>query len=133
MKHNVLWLFTAIGLLSATVGYAGSPRDAIIASFADQAGVPLSAEAGKSLFLGQHSGSKPETPSCTTCHTSDPKATGHARTGKAIEPMAVSINPQRCTDPEKVNKWFRRNCNSVLGRACTPKEMGDILTYLSSL
>ena len=77
-----------------------------------------------------HSGGKPDTPSCTTCHTDSPLNTGKTRAGKAIEPMAVSANPQRFTDMEKVEKWFGRNCNSVLGRDCTPQEKGDVATWL---
>ena len=30
----------------------------------------------------------------------------------------------------KVEKWFKRNCNDVLGRVCTPLEKGDVLSYL---
>ena len=33
----------------------------------------------------------------------------------------------------KVEKWFARNCNDVLGRACTPVEKGDVLAWLLSL
>jgi hypothetical protein len=46
--------------------------------------------------------------------------------------MAVSMTPDRFTDPEKVAKWFSRNCNGVLGRDCTAVEKGDFITYLSS-
>ncbi|HET6803481.1 MAG TPA: DUF1924 domain-containing protein, partial [Casimicrobiaceae bacterium] len=28
---------------------------------------------------------------------------------------------------------FRRNCNDVLSRACTPQEKGDVLAYLLEL
>ena len=45
--------------------------------------------------------------------------------------MAVSVSAERFTDPEKVAKWFTRNCNSVLGRECTAAEKGDVITYLS--
>jgi hypothetical protein len=47
--------------------------------------------------------------------------------------MAVSVTPTRYLDPAKVEKWFRRNCNEVLGRACSPQEKGDWLTYMSQL
>ena len=53
--------------------------------------------------------------------------------GKAIAPMAVSLSPDRFTDPDKVEKWFLRNCNTVLGRECTAQEKGDIITYLSGI
>jgi cytochrome c peroxidase len=122
----------ALGLM-LTQAKAEPARDRIIADLAAAAGQPLSAERGKALFMGSHTGGKPDTPSCTTCHTSDPHAGGRTRVGKPIDPMAVSSNASRFTDPEKVAKWFRRNCNSVLGRDCTATEQGDILTWLSAL
>ena len=54
---------------------------------------------------------------------------GQTRAGKEIDPMAISKTPDRFTDPDKVEKWFGRNCNSVLGRTCTPLEKGDVLTF----
>ena len=91
------------------------------------------AAAGQAFFLGTHAGGKPDTPSCTTCHTSDPRAMGKTRAGKPIDPMAKSVNPNRFTDPAKVEKWFRRNCNSVLGRECTANEKADFLAYMKSI
>jgi len=91
------------------------------------------AAAGQAFFQGTHSGGKPDTPSCTTCHTSDPRAMGKTRAGKPIDPMAASANPNRFTDPAKVEKWFLRNCNSVLGRECTANEKADVLAYLKSI
>jgi len=46
--------------------------------------------------------------------------------------MAVSKTPDRYIDMKKVEKWFRRNCKSVLGRVCTSLEKGDFLTFMSS-
>ena len=57
----------------------------------------------------------------------------HASTGKAIAPMAPAANPKAFTDAAKVDKWFRRNCNDVLERECTPAEKADVLAYLISL
>lgn len=72
--------------------------------------------------------------SCATCHTADPLAAGrHATTGRSIAPLAPATNPERLTDPAKIEKWFKRNCNDVLGRACTPAEKGDVIAYLTSL
>ena len=51
---------------------------------------------------------------------------------RPIEPMAVSVTPDRYTDPKKVAKWFRRNCKSVLGRECATLEKGDFLTFMIS-
>jgi hypothetical protein len=71
--------------------------------------------------------------SCSTCHGRDLTKPGRqASTGKVIEPMAPSVNPQRFTDTDKVEKWFRRNCNWVMQRACTPAEKVDFLSYLKA-
>lgn len=69
--------------------------------------------------------------SCASCHSDNPAAIGkHAKTGKPIRPLAPSANAERFTDPAKVAKWFKRNCNDVAGRVCTAQEQGDVLAYL---
>lgn len=71
---------------------------------------------------------------CATCHTKDPLDAGqHARTGRDIAPLAPAANPERFADARKTDKWFRRNCNDVLGRSCTALEKGDVLVWLMSL
>lgn len=92
----------------------------------------FSADRGKAFFEANPATGKPDTPSCTTCHTKDPLADGLTRAGKAIEPMAVSKTPGRYIDAAKVEKWFRRNCKSVLGRACSALEKGDFIAFMSS-
>ena len=42
-------------------------------------------------------------------------------------------NAARFTDSAFVEKWFGRNCDSVLGRACTAAEKADVIAWLSSL
>lgn len=127
------------GVLVASVAMTGialaNPlRDAIISRFATNAGVSsFSAEAGREMFLANIGGGKPLTPSCTSCHTDTLIQQGRTRIGKPIAPMAVSVSPERFMDPEKVEKWFRRNCNSVLGRECSALEKGNFLAYFSSL
>jgi hypothetical protein len=127
-------------LLAATVistfAYAAAnpARQAIVDTYAKEAGITaFSAERGKAFFEATHIGGRPDTPSCTTCHGVSPRAAGQTRAGKAIDPMAVSRNPKRFTDPAFVEKWFTRNCDSVLGRPCTATEKGDVIAYLSSL
>lgn len=89
-----------------------------------------SAQRGQAFFNGRHGGEW----SCASCHTENPLATGrHAKTGKAIAPLAPAANAERFSDGAAVEKWFRRNCNDVLGRACTAQEKGDVLQYLISL
>jgi mono/diheme cytochrome c family protein len=91
---------------------------------------PLEIQRGQQFFNARHGGDW----SCATCHTSDPRQPGkHATTGKAIAPLAPAGNPDRFTSPARVEKWFRRNCNDVLWRACTPLEKGDVLAWLMSL
>jgi len=125
-------------LAAAAPGRAEPARDAILADLATQAKAAdagfsgFSAERGKALFSTRHAGGKPETPACTTCHTNNPRNRGKTRVGKVIEPMAISANPSRFTDAKKVKKWFRRNCRSVLGRVCTPREKGDYITFMMS-
>ena len=132
------YVLAALAALVATAAFANPARDAILAAFAaeakqaDPAFTGFSADRGQGFWQATHSGGKLDTPSCTTCHTKDPTATGQTRAGKSIAPMAVSATPDRFTDAEKVDKWFTRNCNSVLGRACSALEKGDIITYLSS-
>lgn len=101
-----------------------------IAKQADSGFRGFSAPRGETFFKARHGGEW----SCASCHGNDPTATGkHAKTGKAIQPLAPSANPRRFTDPAKVEKWFRRNCKDVLGRVCTAQEKGDVLTYLLTL
>ena len=90
----------------------------------------FSAQRGEQFFKARHAGDW----SCASCHTQAPVQPGrHAQTGKTIAPLAPSANPQRFTDTAKVEKWFKRNCNDVLQRPCTPQEKGDVLQYLLSL
>ena len=102
----------------------------LIEQYSREAGKPADPVRGQALFLSTHEGGGAETPSCTTCHTADPRAPGQTRTGKEIAPLAPSANPLRLTDTETVEKWFGRNCNSVLGRACTPGEKADFIAWL---
>ncbi len=124
-----------VSLLSVGAAHAG-PRETILEGLAAQASTDsadfsgFTAERGEALFMANFGTGKPETPSCTSCHSNSAANAGETRAGKVIEPMAVSVTPDRYTDPEKVEKWFRRNCNSVIGRECTALEKGDFLTYM---
>ena len=130
-----------IGALTVGAGlstvHAGAGQDAIIAKLAGEAKAADAAFAGfdekrgKAFFLATQTTGKPETPSCSTCHGKDPKKAGQTRVGKTIAAMAVSVTPDRFTDPEKVAKWFTRNCNNVVGRECTALEKGDFVTYMT--
>jgi cytochrome c peroxidase len=99
---------------------------------ADPAFNGFSPDKGRAFFHAKHTGGKPDSPSCTSCHTENLKGLGKTRAGKDIQPMAASANPKRFTDPADVEKWFSRNCPDVLGRECTVTEKGEVLAYLLS-
>jgi hypothetical protein len=71
--------------------------------------------------------------SCTNCHGDDLTKIGkHAKTGKIIQPMALSVNGDRYQDGRKIEKWFLRNCKWTFSRQCSAQEKADILSWLSS-
>jgi mono/diheme cytochrome c family protein len=137
---NRMAMVTAIALMLPAAAIAADPRrDAIIADFANQARkvapgfTGFSAQRGEALFRAKWStSSDPRATSCTACHTDNPKNPGqNAKTGRAIEPVAVSVNPKRFTDMAEVEKQFGRDCKNVIGRECTPLEKGDYVTFMS--
>ena len=85
------------------------------AKASDPAFSGFSAERGEHLFRTHFTTGKPDTPSCTACHTQTRRRSGQTRAGKDIDPMAASVNPKRYTDQAKAEKWFGRNCKNVLG------------------
>jgi hypothetical protein len=108
---------------------AATPAE-LAAGYAAQAGAPPAAARGEQFFNAKHGAEW----SCASCHGAPPTQPGkHASTGKAIGALAPAFNPERFTDPAKVEKWFRRNCNDVAGRACTAGEKADILAWLMTL
>lgn len=126
--------------LMIVAGLAAQPASAetpsqVLASIQNEAKATpgfqgFSAARGESFFKTTHG----KESSCASCHTENPAAQGkHANTGKAILPLAPSANAERFSDPAKVEKWFKRNCNDVLGRVCTAQEKGDVLTYLLAI
>lgn len=129
----------AIVALSTVSALAGEPaRDALLSAFAAQAAAGdagftgFSAASGEKLFRGRFTGGDERTPSCTSCHTDDPRQMGrNAKTGRNIDPVAPSVNAKRFTDMEQVEKQFGRDCKSVLGRACTALEKGNYITFMA--
>jgi hypothetical protein len=85
---------------------------------------------GQTFFATQG----PKAWSCSSCRGATPTGMGkHASTGKTIQPLAPAANAERFTDVAKTEKWFRRNCNDVLGRECTSGEKADVLAWLMTL
>jgi cytochrome c553 len=118
-------------LLLAGSAHADTPQQ-ILDSLVAQAG-PASATRGEKLFRGKFSGGK-TADSCTACHTDNAKASGqHVKTHKAIDPIAPVAQKDRFTDAAKVEKWFKRNCQEVIGRACSAQEKADFTAYMISV
>jgi len=129
-----LMLITFVGLSMRQV-YAQTPSD-LLASLQIEAtkNMPnfqgFSADRGETFFKMKHGNDW----SCSSCHTDNPAVTGkHAKTDKPIKPLAPFVNAERFTNPKKIKKWFKRNCNDVLDRLCTPQEKGDVLAYLLTI
>jgi hypothetical protein len=118
----------ALSGLSPVV-HAVTPAEQL-AGYSAQAGVPAKAERGQQLFTTKHG----KEWSCSSCHTAVPTVEGkHASTGKVIGALAPAFNPERFSDAAKTEKWFRRNCNDVMGRECTAGEKADVLAWLLTL
>jgi hypothetical protein len=113
----------------ASIAQAATPID-LLADYSRQAGAPAVPARGQQLFTTPHGRDW----SCSSCHGAVPTQTGrHASTAKPIDAMAPTVNAQRFTDAAKSEKWFRRNCNDVIGRECTAGEKADVLAWLLSL
>ncbi len=125
--------YLSIFLLLISVTAQASPAsEQALSSYRSQGAGPFSAEAGKHIWLSTSQNTKSGTDrSCTNCHGSDLTLSGkHNRTGKLIKPMSPAVAPQRLSDTEKIEKWFKRNCKWTFGRECTPQEKGDLILFI---
>lgn len=126
-RLNLLLAGLAFALLPAA--HAITPAEQL-AAYTAQAGAPAQPARGQQLFTTKQG----KEWSCSSCHTGVPTVDGkHASTGKAITPLAPAANAERFTDTAKSDKWFRRNCNDVMGRECTSAEKADVLAWLLTL
>jgi uncharacterized membrane protein len=131
MNHSIRnrFVIAAATAMFVLAAQASTPAE-LQAGYSAQAGTTASAERGQQFFTTRHGREW----SCSTCHGATPTGTGkHASTGKQIKPMAPAFNAERFTDTAKVEKWFRRNCNDVVGRECSAGEKADLIAWLSSL
>jgi cytochrome c553 len=121
-------LTLGVFVFSANV-FAATPAE-LLASYSAQAGGAAQAARGQVLFTSKHG----KDWSCSSCHNAPPTTEGkHASTGKRIDTLAPAFNPKGFTDAAKTEKWFRRNCNDVMGRECTVTEKADVLAWLMTL
>lgn len=148
-----LLLLTFAGTITATVQAEGlssaqmETMKSLIANYAGQANAAavkaktkpvtadeFSAETGQKLFMTSRNWEGDEAPSCSACHTTNPKMQGkHASTNKPIKPLAPAANPERFTSVEKVERNFSKHCREIYSRDCDPVEKGHFLTYLMSV
>jgi cytochrome c553 len=127
-----LMALTAALAFSATAS-ATPATDEMFAKFKSEGAASFDAERGAKAWAKESKGADGEMMSCSTCHGKDLSKEGkHHKTGKVIQPMAPSVNKERFTEVKKMEKWFKRNCNDVLGRECTAQEKGDFLKFLLS-
>ncbi len=121
-------------LLLATNVWAETPLRSLVYYSAgakiNQPDFKADSERGKS-FVSRNWGVSESHASCASCHTERPSNTGrHAITGEPIAALSSAITPERFSDPAKVEKWFKRNCNEVLGRMCTSAEKADFIKFV---
>jgi len=128
-----LWLIPMLMFTGAA--YASEAVvQAQIAGYQQQGASGADAQRGQAAWNEQHMQKDlGKMVSCASCHSNDLTRVGeHIRTAKRIEPMAPSVNPERLTDPAKIEKWFGRNCDWTLGRDCTIQEKADFLAFIQS-
>ena len=133
MSHSIIARCLTAALV-AGAGLTPTARAAtaaqLLAGYSAQAGSAAVRARGRQLFATRHGREW----SCSSCHGAVPTQGGkHAATGKPIGALAPAFNPERFTDAAKAEKWFRRNCNDVMGRECTAAEKADVLSWLLTL
>ncbi|MDQ6993876.1 MAG: DUF1924 domain-containing protein [Mariprofundus sp.] len=127
--------FALFLMLNAPLVMAADVIDEMLTSYQAEGVSHFDADEGDKLWHQQFpapvDAESSKARSCQTCHGADLKKPGeHIRTGKVIKPMSLTVSADRYSDVKKINKWFRRNCNWVMGRECTNQEKGNLLIYL---
>jgi hypothetical protein len=122
-----------LALLASQNLWAETPAQFIAAYSAEaakaQPGYVTDAARGKA-FADRNWGVSEKLPNCVACHTGNLRNPGrHVVTGKTIAPLSPAANPERFTDSAKVEKWFKRNCKEVVGRACSAAEKADFIAF----
>lgn len=131
MKYPV----SILAALCAQVAMAATPADLLAAYRAEAAGASAgfqpSAQRGAEFYKRNFNVSA-KLPACVSCHGDNPAQGGrHAVTDKPIKPLAPAANAERFADAAKAEKWFRRNCTEVVGRACSAAEKADFVAFLT--
>lgn len=133
MVHSSLMRHVRAGLIACAMqpvaAHAATPAE-LQAAYSALSGTAAVPDRGQQLFANRHGREW----SCSSCHGAVPTQPGkHASTGKPISPLAPASNPERFVDAAKTERWFRRNCNDVMGRECSPAEKADVISWLRTL
>ena len=132
MTHSSLIRHLGTALIAGAMpigAHAATPAD-LQASYGALSGATAAPDRGQQLFTARHGREW----SCSSCHRAVPTHAGkHASTGKPIAALAPAFNPERFVDAAKTEKWFRRNCNDVIGRECSAAEKADVIAWLRTL
>ena len=130
MTHSSLIRYIGAGLMAGAINPSErTPRHPadLQAAYGALSGTTEAPDRGQQLFTSRHGREW----SCSSCHGAVPTQAGkHASTGKPIAPLAPAFNPERFVDAAKTEKWFRRNCNDVMGRECSAAEKADVIAWL---
>jgi mono/diheme cytochrome c family protein len=127
LRPGLRWL--AAAALVVPLGAAATPAEQL-AGYEAAAGRRGAPAQGEAFFTTKHGREW----ACASCHGAPPTKPGqHKATGKVIAPLAPAFEPARFSESAKSEKWFRRNCNDVVGRECTPGEKADVLAWLMGL
>jgi cytochrome c peroxidase len=121
-------LFVLLFLSFANFVFSATPQE-LLKKYEDQS-AKASASRGEQLFNTKHG----QEWSCASCHENPPNhPSKHIVTGKVIKALSPNRNADRFADQTKVEKWFKRNCNDVLGRECQAQEKADVLSWLMTV
>lgn len=125
---NKKTLLLLVAMSSSQISFAATPQELLTGYEANSAkAVPAR---GQQFFNAKHG----KEWSCASCHDSLPNhETKHIVTGKVIQALSPVRNSARFSDLAKVEKWFKRNCNDVLGRECDAQEKADVLSWLMTV
>jgi len=136
MKNLIMNILTLAALsIPATVALADETSiNTLLQQYQAAGATSGDAKRGEALWNKTYTGKAPFTErSCKTCHSANVKKPGkHVRTGKALKPLAPSVNPESLIKVKKIKKWFKRNCKWTLGKECNAQQKADILTFLKT-
>lgn len=140
MRKFAVVLFVALGVSSLPAQADVKGAQQFADQYAKHAQVTdpkfkATAEAGRDFYTKKYARRKDnKEESCSSCHTDNPLNKGkHVDTGKPIQPLSPVTNEARFKDLQKVETKFKKHCNNIIGRDCTPAEKSNYVTYLLSL